>query len=121
MKKTLLIAFAILVVAGTYYFFQESRSPFNREIWLSSKHCKPVQEADKRLPMFKDVVASLKNKSREDIVHLLGEPDPESVLPNVKKDMVYCLGRSYGLSMNWLIIHLDQKGTFAGHEILKAD
>ncbi len=121
MKKIVLLIFFILLIIGLFLFFRDEQIPFNKEVWLSSKHCKPIKQASNRLPMIREVVQLIKDKSRNEILEALGEPEPESVLPNVKKDLVYCLGKSYGLTMNWLVIQLDEKGKFEKSEILKAD
>lgn len=122
MKKKLILSVGVVLLIASYYFFKEDREPFDQSVWLASKHCKPIKEANRRSAMIEDLTANiLKNKSASEIQALLGKPESEDVLPHIKRDFIYCIGRSHGLSMGWLVIHLDKEGKFARYDIVEAD
>ena len=121
MKKKLIFSVGVILLIASYYFFKEDREPFDQEVWLTSKHCKPIKEASKRSAMIEDLTTNvLTNKSADEIKALLGEPEDENVLPNIKRDFIYCIGKSHGLTMKWLVIHL-KEGRFDRHDIFAAD
>lgn len=123
MKRLRLIFFIVTFSLALVLYLAKTRQiKFDQRVWLSSKQCKPIKEADQRQHMLDDLTENLlRNKRRDAILKLLGEPEPKQVLPDVQRDFVYCLGRGYGLTMNWLLIHLDSQGNFGKYEVIQAD
>ena len=94
---------------------------FNPSIWKQSSHCKPIKAASKRIEMYKDLDENvLHGKNMDQIVNILGNNLPGNVLINHKRDLIYCLGRNNGMSMNWMLIHL-KNGRYDKSEIVSGD
>lgn len=93
-----------------FFFSCESKSiKFNSEVWRQSKHCKPVKLADMRYQMINDLTQNiLVKKNKEEVIELLGESLPKNVLKEYQRDLIYCLGRSHSMTMQWLIISFDE-------------
>lgn len=63
----------------------------------------------------------LVNKNEDEIRNLLGNPEDLGVLSDVKRDFLYCLGKGYGLTAKWLVIHLNKERNFDRFEIIYRD
>ena len=122
MKVVIISVLVCSVAVGLALYFKTEDKNFNKNEWKLSNHCKPVDKADLRAKMINDLTLNiLKGKRLDEILELLGEPEEEKVLPNIKRDLLYCVGRPYGLTMSWLVIHLDENKNFKDFEIIKAD
>lgn len=95
---------------------------FDQGVWKSSYHCKPIKNANLRFEMLQDMKKRvLPGKTIKEVISLLGDQEPQSVLPGVKRDLIYCLGNSKGLSVAWLILRFDRLGRYQSSEVLYRD
>tara|TARA_R110002049_G_scaffold155374_3_gene320228 strand:- start:562 stop:915 length:354 start_codon:yes stop_codon:yes gene_type:complete len=109
----------ILILFSCKYNDQKN---FDRNIWFSSYHCKPLKQSRKRFAMVDDIRRKIEGKNKLEIESMLGKSLPNNVLANIKRDLLYCLGdKGFLMTMNWLKIDLDSNQIFKEVNIIKGD
>lgn len=115
-----------ICAAGAWWYvgrrdFGVQHVPFDSAAWKQS----PAKDSPQsmRLRMFDDLNTNheLEGMTREELIELLGEPDPQS--DEFKEfDMVYHLGRErspLGVDDDWLVIRLDEEKKSVAEASLK--
>ena len=86
--------------------------PFDSAVWKDSP---PGRGCDERLWMVDDLLRTIRGRSREEVLELLGEPSPPSPFRSLLVDnpqhwqMVYALSQEKMFGRLDLIIHLDER------------
>ena len=97
-------------------------SEFDQSAWLDPKSADYVQnDITPRQKMLAAVVAKLPGSSRAQLEQTLGPSLETSYFMSTGRDLIYALGPErdslFGIDSEWLLIWLDEKGTFQRYEI----
>lgn len=97
-------------------------SPFNRALWLDPGFATdPPGQATPRQKMLAAVIAQLPHKSRSEIETMLGPSMNTPYFQSTGRDLIYATGPQrdsvFGLDSEWLLIWLDEHGTYKRHTI----
>lgn len=127
-RKTLLLLTSIAISWFLFKGCSNGRLPpgsdllkFDQIVWKTNKATITAQASvpTERQKMLKDVVQNvLPNKTREEIINLLG-PSTETSHFKRMYDLIYVLGperNGYRIDFEWLLIHLE-KGKFKSYSI----
>ncbi len=119
--KTPLFAIFIVILILTSCSNIDTR--FNREIWLSEESQKPDPETlvTKRQYMVDDLVKNhLPNKTKTDVLDLLGNGLETGYFFSTGRDLIYILGPEQGylgMDSEWLLIWFDENDIFLKYQI----
>jgi hypothetical protein len=97
-------------------------SDFDQSVWMDPKSVEYVpNDITPRQKMLASVVAKLPGTSRTQIEQALGPSLETPYFVSTGRDLIYLLGPErdslFGIDSEWLLIWVDEKGTFERYEI----
>lgn len=120
LRKIIFAAGALIFITGLSYWFSVTKS-FSESEWKSPHSTRKSSfTRSERQKMLRDVINIIENKSKQEIIQILGPGNKVGYFPGSEKGLVYLLGPErglFGIDSEWLLISFDKNEMFDDYEI----